>query len=61
MSYEPEESINKLKQLIDFCEEYQYSILGCNILNNEARVLVNECCDTLDLIYNKRWEVEKNK
>lgn len=55
--YNPQEGINKLKELIDFCEQYQYSILRCNILEDNARVVVNECYDILNLTYDNGWKV----
>lgn len=58
MMYNPQKSINKIKELIDFCEQYQYSILRCNILEGNARVIVNECCDILNLTYDNGWKVK---
>ncbi|MFH0334732.1 hypothetical protein [Clostridium perfringens] len=43
MVYDPQESMNKLKELIDFCEEYQYDIVRWNSEENITLVKVNEC------------------
>ncbi|MDC4245607.1 hypothetical protein [Clostridium perfringens] len=61
MCYNPKENIDKLKKLIEFCEYYQYSILRVNLLENYARVLVNESCDILTLTYNKVWKNKYSK
>lgn len=57
MVYDPQESMNKLKELIDFCEEYQYDIVRWNLEENITLVKVNECCNTVYLIYeDNKWQ-----